>query len=97
MSALWAKISELNGKTLRTNTQHKAFKILDVTSSYVLFLPEGGNGTPRNEKKIVFTHLENLLALGERLSRGRIQEEFPSCRNSSYVAAILSSAGIPVD
>jgi hypothetical protein len=91
MSEVWNRVRALEGKTLHTLKQGKRFSIVGVLSDRVQFVPEQGNGTLRWCTR---EGIEYIAGLGLKPSelRSRIQQEWPSDRNTSYVAAIVYEA-----
>lgn len=94
MPDVWDRVQELEGKTLHTLKQNKPFKVVGVLSDRVQFVPEKGNGTLRWFPRGGIEYIASLGVERHRL-RARIQEEWPSDMNTSYVAAIVHEVTKP--
>ena len=82
------RLNALQGQILRTEPRQCAFKITDVTTERITFVPEKGNGTPRWERTETILAAANKPWDNSEL-RQRIQEWHINTRNSSYIAAIV--------
>lgn len=89
MSDVWNLVQQLEGNTLYTRKQRKRFKVVRVLDDRVEFVPENGNGTRRPCIREDIEHIVSLNLKPEALTPSHIQQELPSTRNSSYVAAIV--------
>ena len=95
MSDTWLKIKSLVGETLETLApkQKRPFTITEVNDRNIKFINSKGN-----KRQVTRKTLEHIVAQDwskSELSRKRIEEIFPSDRNTSYIAAILLEAMKP--
>jgi hypothetical protein len=88
MADFWQRVQELQGKTLLTLARQRPFRVVSVSSDRVEFVPENGNGNvrwfPRKDIELIAG-----LGLARDEIRPRLQQEWPSCQNTSYVASIV--------
>jgi predicted transcriptional regulator len=85
---VWQRVQALEGQTLETLKQHKPFRIVSVLSDRVQFVPKDGNGTLRWFPRQGIEYIAGLGLQPEEI-RPRVQQEWPSDQNTSYVAAIV--------
>jgi hypothetical protein len=90
-SQLWSRIAQLQGQTLYTSAQRKAFDVTAATDDPVHIRVQ----STAQDRKIWRTELEEAHRLwreGVPLMPSRLQEAGMPSRNLSYVAAILTAA-----
>src|SRR5437868_12655489 len=85
---IWSEIEKLDGLTLKTLDQKKAFDIVGVTDHVVTICPH----ETQTERPIARDEIEKAyqyLYVVEQITRTEIREKF-SEYNPAYVAAILA-------
>jgi hypothetical protein len=91
LSITWERIRALEGQTLHTLKRNCPFRITEVMSDRVVFVPQNGKRTarwyPRKELEYIAS-----LGIGRDELRARIQREWPNDQNTSYAAAIIYAA-----
>ena len=95
MADVWQRVQALEGRTLLTLARRRPFKIVAVSSDRVEFVPEQGKGTVRWFPRKDIEYIASLNLKREDL-RARLQEEWPSDQNTSYVAAIIYEVTKPL-
>lgn len=97
MLDIWSKVRALEGQTLQTLARGKKFKVVGVLADRVQFVPEDGTGTVRWCTRKGIEHIADLGLGTDELTASRIQQEWPSDRNGSYVAAIVHQVTHGID
>ena len=87
--SVWERVQELNGKTLYTLSRENPFEVIGVLADWIIFVPVGGNGTPRLIGRELIENVEKMNLGKENLLPSRLTKEFPHNQNLSYVAAIV--------
>jgi hypothetical protein len=88
MGQLWARVAELQAKTITTTTGRAQFNVDRVTDTGIVITPHS-TGLPR---KIQRRELESAAGLGlttDQLTPTRVRQAGASEFNPAYVAAIL--------
>ena len=80
---------QLNGKTLHTLKQGKAFEVTNVQSDRIEFVPVSGNGTQRWIGREWIEKVVDMNLDESDLTPSRLSLEFPNDQNLSYMAAIV--------
>ena len=91
----WAKVEQLQNQTLEMLTHRKRFTIVEVSNGNVYFVPDNGAGTRRWVTRAMLEHIAAQDWAATDLRPKRIAGEYPSDRNSSYMAAILNAVMKP--
>ncbi len=89
MASVWDRVRQLNGKTLHTLKQGKAFEVVGVQSDRIEFIPVSGNGTQRWIGREWIEQAADMNLDQSNLTPSRLALEFPNDQNLSYMAAIV--------
>lgn len=89
MANVWERVRHLNGKTLHTLKQGKAFEVVGVQSDRIEFVPVSGNGTRRWIGRQWIEQVADMGLDASDLTPSRLAQEFPNDQNLSYMAAIV--------
>ncbi len=95
MSEIWSKTRLLIGQKMETLIRKKGFTITEVADGNVYFVPDEGTGTRRWVTREMLEHIAGQEWATTDLRPSRIMREYPSDRNSSYMAAILRKVMAP--
>ncbi len=91
MATIWERVRQLNGTTLHTLKQGKAFKIIGVQHDRIEFVPVSGNGTQRWIGREWIEQVVGMNLHISDLTPSRLALEFPNDQNLSYMAAIVDA------
>jgi len=92
MSDVWNKVCQLKGKTLYTSARNRPFDIIDTQSDRIIFTPQNGNGTHRwATRKQIETMYDFASKNNSQITSIIVQEQYPSDRNTSYIASIINT------
>lgn len=89
MATVWERVRQLNGKTLHTLKQGKAFEVTGVDSSRIEFVPASGKGITRGIGREQIEQVAEMNLEESDLTPSRLAQEFPTDQNLSYMAAIV--------
>ena len=89
MATVWERVRQLDGKTLHTLKQGKAFDVIGVQSDRIEFVPVSGNGTQRWIGREWIEQVIDMNLDESDLTPSRLSQEFPNDQNLSYMAAIV--------
>ena len=86
---IWPDVKQLEGKTLHTLDQNKAFDVVAVTEQTVLVQPYASGKERRIKRDEIEPAYQELVARG-MIERTDIRDRY-SNYNPAYVAAILAA------
>ncbi len=89
MATVWERIRRLDGTTLHTRKQGKAFEVVGVQTDRIEFVPVSGSGTRRWIGREWIEQVVEMNLDESELTPSRLAREFPSDQNLSYMAAIV--------